>query len=108
MESADAAFTAMKLIARETGAGYEDSPPGLTAAVYNAFWNNMPNSPTVTQEQIDAAYRAALDAYEKLTGVRPEPAPCPECGNRDPESRKGNNFTCRAGRLQSHVIACTY
>jgi hypothetical protein len=96
MESADAVFTAMKWIARETGAGYGDSPPGLTEKVHDAFWNALPDSPAATQEQVDAAHRAALDAYEKLTGVRPEPAPCPECGDQDPESRNGNNFTCMA------------
>ena len=96
LEAADRTFTAMKWLARETGAGYENSPEELNSVVYGAFWDAMPETGEPTQEQVDEAFRAGIRAFEEYTGTPSIPAACPSCGDQDRRSRSGNDFTCRA------------
>ena len=96
LNATDDTYTAMKWLARLTGAGYENSPPDLTEVIYDAFWKAMPDTSIPTKDQIETAYQAGLKAFQEYTGITPEPARCPQCGDRNPDSRNGNNFKCLA------------
>ena len=92
----ESTFTALKWVARQTGAGYRSSPEALDEIVFGAFWEAMPTSRRdITQARIDVASDAALAAFAKYTGKVVTHIACPECGDEDPRSQNGNNFTCR-------------
>ena len=92
----EAIFTALKWLARQTGAGYDSSPDELNEVVFGAFWEAMPEKRRdITQARLDVASEAALAAFAKYTGEVVSPIACPECGDEDSRSRSGNNFSCR-------------
>ena len=94
VDQADRLFTALKWLARETGAGYSNSPVELNAIVFGAFWSALPDKRTLSQEEIDLACQTAIAAFEADTGEEAVIAPCPICMNQDRRSRTGNNFEC--------------
>ena len=87
---------ALAWLARETGAGREDSSHTLSTQVLDAFWDSIPDSNTLAQSQVNKAYNAATQAYEALTGLTYQPTPCPKCQDQNAQSRQGNDFTCQA------------
>ena len=95
-ERDEATFTALKWVARQTGAEYRSSPEDLNEIVFGAFGEAMPTKRRdITHARLDVASDAALAAFAKYTGKVVTHIACPECGDEDPRSRNGNNFTCR-------------
>ena len=88
-------WTALKWVARQTGAGYRSSPDALNAVVFDAFWEAMPDTRSVGQSRIDVAYDAAIAAYEKHARTKVAPIACLECGDQGAYNRRNNDFTCR-------------
>ena len=90
----DLIFTELKWLSRQTGVGYADSDNELTEIVFGTFDEALNSTGARTQENIAAASQAALRAFTAHTGNQPAIAPCPRCHNRNPESRRGNDFNC--------------
>ena len=91
----DNTFTALKWLARQTGAGCRGAPEDINDVVFGEFWKALSNKRVLGEAAIDVAYQAALLAYQRYTGVEVEPVPCPECGHKDLASRRRNDFLCR-------------
>ena len=87
-------FTELKWLSKQTGAGYADSDDELHEILFGTFDQALHNIDAPTPEDIAAATQAALTAFTAHTGRQPAIAPCPGCQDRNPESRRGNDFTC--------------
>ena len=96
LENADSIFTALKWLARETGAGYEDSPEELNDAVFDPFWKTMPDRKIVRQAEIDVAYQATISAFEQYTEEEVSPYPAPSARTKTTAAAAETDFTCRA------------
>ena len=90
----DLIFTEIKWLTRQTGVRYAGSDDELYEIVFGTFEELLGSADNLTDENVAAASQAALRAFTKHTGRQPAIAPCPRCQNRNPESRRSNDFNC--------------
>ena len=113
LESAENLWTAAKWLARATGTGYKGSDQASTDAVFGPFWAALPNGSAllmenalaglihelprviVSEAQADVAFQAGLMAFRQYAEREPVLPLCPQCGDAEPNNRRGNDYKCR-------------
>ena len=108
IDTADMLFTAMKWLARITGAYSKSASDGLTEVVDEAFYSALPERTILTQAEVDVAFDAALLAFERWSGEEAVVPACPCCGNRRKHDRQGNSFRCSECGFETNVFGAAH
>ena len=108
IDTADLLFTAMKWLARTTGAYSGSTPNGLTKVVDEAFYSALPERTILTQAEVDVAFDAAVLAFEQWSGEEAVLPACPCCGSRHKHDRQGNNFRCSECGFETNVFGAVH